>query len=394
MIRHLFKLMWNQKRKNIGLLTEVFFSFLVIFAVFSFLIYNYNRYQEPLGFSYDRLWVVQFQPNRENDVSREAFFERVHEQIEQIDQKVKTYSEFESYTFSGGNLPYVGNQSLTILSSEGKDVNPHIYYTDEHYLEVYGIDVVNGRWFHKSEMQNQTVPIIINKALQTQLFGDKDMIGEEIPGHRDIPFKIVGQVNNFKQGGEFSQIEPCFFRPIGTFPPFALTVKVKPNVDAAVEERLFDDILAITKDWSIEIKYMDELREETLLETWLPALIFLIISGFLIFNVALGLFGVVWQNINKRKQEIGVRRAMGATKSNIQAQIIGETAVLATLSMILGSFFAIQFPLLNVFNLETEVYLVAMVIAISFIYLIVLICSFYPSLLAAKMHPAVALHEE
>jgi putative ABC transport system permease protein len=139
---------------------------------------------------------------------------------------------------------------------------------------------------------------------------------------------------------------------------------------------------------------MDDLRRLVLMETWIPSLLFLIICGFLIFNVALGLFGVVWQNINKRKQEIGVRRAMGATKLGIRGQIIGEIAVLATLSLILGVFFAVQFPLLKVFNLPASVYIIAILMAIVFIYLIVFICSFYPSLLAARLHPAVALHEE
>ncbi len=396
MIRHLFKLMWNQKRKNLGLLAEVFFSFLVIFAVFTFLVHNYQRYQESLGFSYDRIWTIRFNPNREKDANQEAYEERVAGQLKQIDRVLQNYPEFESYTFSSGNLPYVGNQHMVGMAYEGKETNPYVYATDERYPEVMNMEVEQGKWFSDAEAtQGSLVPIVINRQFRDFFFENEDPIGKRMVNQDEsTTHVVVGLIDNFKQQGEFSKTRPVFFKPRKDDPTTAMLIKVKPGTDAAVEARMFDDIQQITKDWTIDIRYMDELRRLVLMETWIPSLLFLIICGFLIFNVALGLFGVVWQNINKRKQEIGVRRAMGATKVSIRSQIIGETAVLATLSLILGVFFAVQFPLLNVFNLPAEVYIIAILMAIAFIYLIVFICSFYPSLLAAKLHPAVALHEE
>ena len=142
------------------------------------------------------------------------------------------------------------------------------------------------------------------------------------------------------------------------------------------------------------VDYVDDNRKNKLLAVWLPMVIFLVISSFLIFNVALGLFGVLWQNINIRKAEIGVRRAVGATQTNIGWQFIGEVVVLSTLAVVLGTFFAIQFPLLGVFGLPVWVYLAAIVAAILVIYLLVALCAFFPSRQAAQLHPAIALHEE
>jgi putative ABC transport system permease protein len=68
--------------------------------------------------------------------------------------------------------------------------------------------------------------------------------------------------------------------------------------------------------------------------------------------------------------------------------------ILATFSLIIGTFFAVQFPLLNVFDLSTSVYITALVLSIIFIYLLVLICAFYPGRQVAAIYPAVALHEE
>jgi len=62
--------------------------------------------------------------------------------------------------------------------------------------------------------------------------------------------------------------------------------------------------------------------------------------------------------------------------------------------LIIGTFFAVQFPLLNVFDLPAGVYLTAISLSVLFIYLLVLICSLYPAKQAAAIYPAVALHEE
>lgn len=125
-----------------------------------------------------------------------------------------------------------------------------------------------------------------------------------------------------------------------------------------------------------------------------PMIIGLIVAGFLIINVSLGLFGVLWYNINKRRGEIGLRRAVGATGNAVSKQLVSEALVLATFSLIIGLFFAIQFPILNVFNLQSGVYVQAIVLAVLFIYILVLLCAFYPGRQAAAIYPAVALHEE
>jgi putative ABC transport system permease protein len=125
-----------------------------------------------------------------------------------------------------------------------------------------------------------------------------------------------------------------------------------------------------------------------------PLTVIFIVCGFLIANVVLGLFGVLFQNISRRKGEIGVRRAMGATKGNILSHFIGEMIVLATFAVALGVFFAVQFPILNIFDVSTSVYVSGIAIAIVAVYGLVFLCSWFPSLQAAKIYPAMALHED
>ena len=68
--------------------------------------------------------------------------------------------------------------------------------------------------------------------------------------------------------------------------------------------------------------------------------------------------------------------------------------MVAGLAILLASFFAIQLPLLNVMNVPDSNYYLSMLFTSTLILLVVLLCAFYPSQQASRIHPAVALHEE
>jgi putative ABC transport system permease protein len=85
---------------------------------------------------------------------------------------------------------------------------------------------------------------------------------------------------------------------------------------------------------------------------------------------------------------------MGATKASILTHFIGESVVIATFGVVLGLFFAIQFPMLNIFDMKMEVYFNAILLATLSIYALVIACAFFPSRQAAQVYPAAALHEK
>jgi putative ABC transport system permease protein len=89
-----------------------------------------------------------------------------------------------------------------------------------------------------------------------------------------------------------------------------------------------------------------------------------------------------------------VRRALGATASAISGQVLGEILVLTTFGLALGLLVAVQFPLLGVLGVAPGVYFLAMALAVVGLYLLAAVCALYPSQLAARIQPAVALREE
>jgi putative ABC transport system permease protein len=304
--------------------------------------------------------------------------------------------EIEEMSFTSNNVPFSMNSSNTGITYKKKKVMSNIFSAEDSYDEVLGIKTIEGRWFSKADIGLKARPIVINTRLKKDLFGDEPALGKEI-GSEETKMKIIGIVADLKHDGDYNELENGLFEKIDTANmPWHNTIllKVQPTASAAFESKLYKALSNAIKNANIEIEHLSEKRVTYNNISLLPTIIFGIVAAFLIINVALGLFGVLWYNINKRRGEIGLRRAVGATGYNISTQLIGEALVLSTISLILGFFFAVQFPLLNVNDLPAEIYLVAIALAVLFIYVLVVACAVYPGKEAAAIYPAVALHEE
>jgi len=173
---------------------------------------------------------------------------------------------------------------------------------------------------------------------------------------------------------------------------FDLLVRVPSGQGATLEKKLNEEIRAASGGWTSSILPLPDERLTQLKVNFTPPVILGVVCLFLLVNVALGLFGVLWLNINQRRSELGVRRALGATGGAISRQVLGEILVLTTFG--LGLLVAAQFPLLGVLNVPAGVYLTAMGLAAAGLYALAAGCALYPSQLAAGIQPAVALREE
>lgn len=396
MIVHLFKLIWNKKKQNFLLMLEMLISFLILFAVFTLVVYYFQNYNQPTGFNYDNVWSIKYaDPEEMKDKDSIAAFNAG------VKQMIKSMPEVEDVSFSSVNIPFGDANIGTGFSYNKKDVEANRYIVDDDYKKTLRVSLIEGRWFSNEDNVAIGQRIVINESLKKDLFGQQSAIGKFIDfggnGADQFKPKIIGVINDLKDKGDFVSAGNGIYlrRDTGNQENGgAILVKVKPGTDAVFENRLYKSLSNSFKSTSIDIRHLENDRKLRNTQAIAPMIILVVVAGFFIINVALGLFGVLWYNINKRRSEIGLRRAVGATGASISRQLIGETLVLSTFTLIVGSFFAVQFPLLNVFDLPASVYLAALILAILFIYLLVIVCSFYPGKQAAAIYPAVALHED
>jgi len=390
MLKHLFKLIWNKKKHNFLLITEMLVSFLVIFAVFSSLVYFYKNYKQPMGFDYENVWAVKF--NRP-DIIKSNDSLGLH--FENVSNVLHSMPQIKSFSFSSGNYPFSSSENNNGIMYKKDMVMTNFYTVQDDYINTINLKLLEGRWFNKTDDNYKDQPIVINDKLKEALFKGEDPLGKVV-GETPHTMKIIGVVNNFKDKGDYRALENCMYVRMDTSNYnfiSTILINVQPNAGAAFEGKLFKSLSDVIGS-SIEITHLTDERTSINKITLVPMIILMIVAGFLIINVALGLFGVLWYNINLRKAEIGLRRAVGASGNAVSKQLVGEALMLSTFALIIGSFFAIQFPLLNVFDLPASIYIIALLLSVAFIYLLVIICAFYPGKQAAAIYPAVALHEE
>ncbi|MBB6611031.1 ABC transporter permease [Pontibacter sp. Tf4] len=392
MIKHLFKLVWNRRRANFLMILAIFFSFIVLFGTISVLVNSWRNYNKPMGFEAERIWYVNIQSfQTPKDEARTI--------TEQLVRRLQTLPEIESVALASGNAAYSGWSSVSGLQYKNleRGVNS-VTVQGGDFQKTMDLNLTEGRWFQDGDAQSNQNPVLITQDVKEFFFGEEPATGKKLStGQSELT--VIGVVDHYRTNGELNSDDGTFFRATSlndTTQVIASTLylRMKPGVTSGFEEKLLKEAGAVATGWKFDVKYMDQMRSNYLKEYLTPIVAFAIICAFLILNVALGIFGVLWYNINKRYSEIGLRRALGATANQIYKQFLGEILVLATLGLVLGSFFAIQFVLLDVMGLQPEVYYYALGISILVIYLLVIVCAFQPSRQAAAIHPAIALHEE
>lgn len=388
MIKHIFKLIWNKRRSNSLILIEIFLAFLVLFAVLSYVIYNVRMLTEPMGFETKDKWLVNLESFRQKDsldiINLRSSLKAELSQMENV----------ESFAFTDSSFPFSGNSSSTSQDKMGFNISSLWAKADNDYQKALDLNMVEGRWFNEEDYSATYPPMVVNQAFMDAYFPDKSMIDSIITISGE--HKLVGVMEAYRYKGQFSENEPLFFFQTAPNNKYTnhIVLNMTPGTTVVYEEKMNKVIRSITKADNFIISNLDESRKRNASDTWIPMIILMSICGFLCINVALGLFGVLWYNINKRRGEIGLRRAIGAHSSDIKKQFVLEIIILALIGILLGVFFAIQVPLLKLGPLEPINMYYAIAMSAGIILVLVTLCALQPSWQASKIHPATALHEE
>lgn len=388
MLQHLLTLIWNKKRQHFLLFLELFISFLVLFAVFTMLVYNYGNYRQPRGFEYERVLTVASFTRFPNEPPRDSLTQL----SEQLKRSLQAIPGISAVSFVSSNSPYTMSTSSNNITYNNIHEQADQYWADDDYARLLQVHMVRGKWFSRADVTGTRRPVVINETLAEKFFGKEDPVGKII--NDDGERRIVGVVRNMKIGGDYAEVRSAIYQRIDSGFQDKFLIKLTNSAALSTESRIYKTIMHQFPASSTEIEKLEDKRVVKNRMSLIPVILMLVISGFLVLNVALGIYGVVWYSVNKRRGEIGLRMAVGATSGGITRQIVGEALVLTSLPLLLGIILAVQFPLLHLFDLPAATYVAAILLATLFLYALVTLCALYPGRQAAKIYPAVALHED
>jgi len=402
-IRHLLKLVWRRKRANALLIVEIFFSFLVFFAVVTFGTSAIMRYNKPLNFDWHDVLVLNVSIPSERGLPPGERHGDNSADVAALERLMKEIAAMPQVVAIGGSHtpPYSLSTMEGVWHIHGKRVRMTMDDVTDGYPKAMNIPLLRGRWFKPEDDALGYTPVVIDSDLAQALFGDQDPIGQKFDEEGEHEQRVIGVMPPFRKNGEFtSEHINMVFRRLtlaekNVRVPASLLIRVRPGTPAAFEEAISRRTHEIFPNYEQRVRRMEAMRTFAMRIYLTPVAVGIVIAAFLITMVALGLSGVLWQNVTRRTREIGLRRALGATGNEVNRQILGEVALLATFALIIGVIIVAQLPLLGFFTLVSPAsFTIGLIGALATIYGLTLLCGLYPSWLAGRVQPAQALHYE
>lgn len=310
---------------------------------------------------------------------------------------------------STDQVPFGGSSWNSSINLEPDQRNPSanasIYLADEGLLETFGLKLLEGRYFNSDEYldygmlddpgpEHHIAAAVLTRSLAETLFPGESAIGKSIYSWGDQPHRVVGVVEHLirpNDNGGPEAAQHSFILPIrATFGTFALRTDPERRaevLEAAVNalEQVNPRRIVIWQRTFSEI-VADYYRQDRAMAWMLVAMIVA-----LLVVTALGIVGLASFWVQQRTKQIGIRRALGATRGQILGYFQTENFLLATLGIVLGMIgaYGINQFLMSQYELPR---LPAMYLPIGAVALWLLgqIAVFGPARRAAQVPPAVA----
>ncbi|WP_052444142.1 ABC transporter permease [Flammeovirga sp. OC4] len=395
MIKHSLQILWTRKKKNALMVVEIAFSFIILFLLFSLLYNKFQNYAHPVGFETEKVMIVKLDLSQlpEKNTSKEGQ-DQLYDAVKQViaqNEEVEEIAEMDyahPYSGSTNSTRWKLNDGVTFWPIEQNLRPSAVQFMDFNYIK--------GGPFTFEDAQHDYEPVIVTNYFYEKLkpyLNEEDMLISD-----EVKIKIFGVIDYYNRSSDFQDQEDIAIRCFDHYEWFKnkhqsnIFVKTQ-NDPRKIEANIVNSLERLNPDLKIGIDYFEDLQAEQNQWEILPLFLMSFVAFFLVINIALGLYGVLWYNITKRKSEIGIRRAMGASKQDIFFQMFSEVILLFIIGVVLGGVFAIQFPILGAFNYSNTEYFMGALLSLGFVLLITIACGYYPSKLATKVTPNEALHE-
>jgi putative ABC transport system permease protein len=206
------------------------------------------------------------------------------------------------------------------------------------YFEAMGIPLVAGRLFDDRSPTGGVSEVMINHALARRFFPGRSAVGERIAFDSANSVAVIGVVGDVRQGALDREAEPAIYVNGLQNLRVRVTIVARTKGDAgAMASAIRAAIWDVNPSQTITtVSTLDDVLGETVARPRLLTMLLLMFAGFGLLLGALGLYGVLAFAVAQRRQEIGVRMALGASPGDVVRLVVTQAAGLVALGLVLG----------------------------------------------------------
>jgi len=302
-------------------------------------------------------------------------------------------------------------QSSSAVGKHGSEYNTlTVYGTTPAYYDIQGMQLQMGRWLKRTDLENSSCVCVLNETAAEELIGYTDCVGQTLT-LSGVEYTVVGVL----QSDENSLTSMLTSGSLIAYIPYPSLIRLSDTV--------VDDVTTfyITAAPGSTVEVAEETIERILLQRFnededayslstssvledamdsITSVLSVLLGGIAAISLVvggIGIMNIMMVTVTERTREIGIRKAIGASRGTILTQFLMEAVVLCMMGCGLGIF--LSWAILQIvstvvastgmaFHLNGGVVLAAVV----FCFIIGVVFGLYPANKAAKMKPIDALH--
>jgi predicted permease len=358
------------------------------------------------GLSMDNLLTMEYRLPRNkyaNPEAQAAFHRELALRVAQVPGVISS-AIVEAVPFSGnwGNTHFIPEGAL--VPEKGKEPTAFTNPITPEYFRTVGIPIIRGRGLNNHDNAAAPRVVVISRALAQQYFGGQDPVGRTLqligsdPPVNSQRLTVVGVVGNAKQISLRDQDEAEIYFPYSQEPAIFGTLVLRTAVDPlSLANAVRQAVWGLDKDqpvWKIRtVRYLAQRDVED------DRLLMALMTGFGLLAMqlsALGTYGVLSNTVGQRRQEIGIRVALGADLNKVRNLVMGEGMKMVLAGITIGGVAAVAVSraiagvLYGVSALDFGAYAAGFLLMM----VVALLASYLPARSATRVDPAVVLRCE
>ncbi|MTI38892.1 ABC transporter permease [Fulvivirga lutimaris] len=241
--------------------------------------------------------------------------------------------ESPKITTVSGSFGHIGPYNrISVVKHAETDLQANIYMTDEHYLDVLDLNLLEGRFYNTKGDANN--------AVVSQRLVRKMKWTEPLKSHfyyDSVRYEVIGVVDDFSTDDYYHEALPVAFIPKFETGFNYLTIRTTDGDKAEAMDYVKASWKEIAPDDPFDGIYQTKVMDSFYDENAANVILITAIAAITLFLACLGLYGLVTFNINRRMKEFSVRKVLGANLSTIVGLINRDYVWILSIAFIIGA---------------------------------------------------------